>query len=83
MALSLVAKYHVLDRENADDIVKLTGLGKDEIEKMLRHAETFCFTYVFWSQFNYWWSVRFDQELVEQAGLETLMHVAMERAYNV
>lgn len=81
MALALVNRYTVLERDNVDDIAEMTGLSVVELNKQRRECETFFFTRVFWTTGEgHWYSVRFDDELVEKFGLEQLMYEAFLRA---
>lgn len=73
-----MAEYHVLDKENVDFLMGLTGLTETELRTKYEESELFGHKLVFWKVLNRWYSIKVSGEYVHYGLLDRIVKEAIE-----
>ena len=55
-----MASYYILDKNNLEELVKLTGRTEQDLQKELDQSIRFGYNYVIWPEFSKWFGMRID-----------------------
>lgn len=69
--------YTVLDKDNVDELMRLTGKTETELRTELEECIKFGYTRVFWRQHDRWWSIRVDGQYAHLGMLDDVIYEAM------
>lgn len=74
-----IRNYRVLSEDNLEDISRLTGKTKKDLEEMLTKCNNFGWVEVFWQDRNRWFNVRVDGQYVYAGLLDRVVEELMGR----
>lgn len=73
-----MAEYHVLDKENVDFLMELTGKTETELRTLYEESELFGHKHVFWRVGNQWFGLKVSGEYVHYGLLNRIVQEAIE-----
>lgn len=71
--------YTVLDKDNVDELMRLTGRTETELRTELEECIKFGMIRVFWTTRDRWWSIRVDAQCLYLGLIDDLIYEAMRR----
>lgn len=71
--------YIVLDKDNVEEIIELTGQKEKEIRELYEHCEMFGKKQVFWREFNQWFGLQVSVEYELNGILDDVVKEIMKR----
>jgi hypothetical protein len=69
--------YIVLDKDNVEEIMELTGKTEKELRELYEECVIFGRVQVFWREFNLWWGVQVSGEYVHAGILDDVVKELM------
>lgn len=71
--------YIVLDKDNVEEIMELTGKSEKELRELYEECLMFGKRQVFWREFNRWWGVQISVEYEFNGILDDVVKELMKR----
>lgn len=71
--------YIVLNKNNVEEVVELTGKPEKEIRETYEECVKFGHVQVYWREFSRWWSVRVDGHYERNGVLDNVVQEIMMR----